>query len=264
MVPSSKMIKKELASDIKLSAVSDTPLLSVKNLSKCYSKRVGYAIKDVSFEVRKGQIHAFVGANGAGKTTTIKCIVDAYKNWEGEILISGLSNNLPKAKLRIAYLPEEPIFPKNLRVDSYLFSFAVMLGVKRKDRLRCVEEVLRELSLNNIRSRKLDKLSSGQKRKVFLAQSLVSDPDLFIMDEPTANLDPRARMEFFDFIKRLQEKGKSFFISTHVLKEIDDYANYVTILDEGRVLYTGFKKEGEDLQDKYFKSISLKDSVAEE
>lgn len=160
--------------------------------------------------------------------------------------------------MRIAYLPEEPTFPKRWRIEGYLFAFATMLGVSYKDRRCCVTRVLQELGLEEIKERRLDQLSSGQKRKVFLAQSLVSDPDLFIMDEPTANLDPKARKEFFEYIKRLRDGGKSFFISTHVLKEIDEYADYVTILDHGEVLYSGLKGD-ENLQERYFASISAKE-----
>lgn len=236
-----------------LTTSTEPPLLLVRNLKKSYSRKSGLVLKGLNFEIQKGQIHAFVGENGSGKTTTIKCIIDAYKKLEGEILIKGLPNYSSEAKKAIAYLPEDPKFPSKLKVSTYLFTFTIMMGFKYKKGQEVVNNILEELGLEDVKNKIVTDLSSGQKRKIFFAQSLISDPDLFIMDEPTANLDPGARKDFFKYIKKLRDKGKTFFISTHVLKEIDSYADHVTILERGKVVYSGKKEE--DLEQQYFHAL---------
>lgn len=226
-------------------------LLEVVDLKKSYAKKL--ILKGISFKIWPKQVHIFAGSNGAGKTTTIKCLVDAYKKWTGSILIDGLPNDLPEAKRKIAYLPELPAFPKNMKVQEYLYSFAILLHKKNKDAKKKVEELLNRLKIQDLANIKAKFLSSGQKRKVFFAQSLLTDPDLYVLDEPTAHMDPAAREEFYKFVVSEKQRGKSFFISTHILDEVDRITDYVTIIEEGQIMFSGPKQE--ELRSQYLSLI---------
>lgn len=229
-------------------------LLEVINLQKSYNKTL--ILKGVSFKVFPGQVHIFAGSNGAGKTTTIKCLVDAYKKWTGTILIAGLPNHLPQPKQKIAYLPELPVFPPGMRVKDYLYSFAILFNKKSKDAVQQVTNLMQKLGIENLANLKTRSLSSGQKRKVFIAQSLLTDPDLYIMDEPTAHMDPAAREEFYKFVLSERQRGKSFFISTHILDEVDRLTDYVTVIEQGKIVFSG-PKSNQDLRSQYFASLTI-------
>ena len=213
--------------------------LEVKRFSKKYRGRDNYAVKDASFDVHKGEFHGFIGANGAGKTTTIKSVIGAYAKFDGKIKIFGDNHNTKDAKSKVGYIPEKADFPKGMSLQKYLFSMANLSGLSRKDAKTFAREKIHEFGLEKVKKSSPNSFSSGQKKKVLLAQALVSDPDLLIMDEPAANLDPKARNEFFKELKKLQKKGKTIFLSSHILTELDQYIDHVTILDNGKMVYNG-------------------------
>ena len=213
--------------------------LEVIGFSKKYRGRNNYAVKDSSFVVKKGEFHGFIGANGAGKTTSIKSIIGAYAKFEGKIKIFGMPHNSKEAKSRVGYIPEKADFPKGMSLQKYLFSMANLSGLSRKDAKEFADKKIEEFGLENVRKDSPNSFSSGQKKKVLLAQALVSDPDLIIMDEPAANLDPKARSEFFTELKKLQKEGKTIFLSSHILTELDQYTDHVTILDNGKMVFNG-------------------------
>ena len=119
----------------------------------------------------------------------------------------------------------------------------MLSGLKEKEASELVTKQLKDLKMWNLRQRSPNTFSSGQKKKILLAQSLVHDPDIIIMDEPVANLDPKARIEFFDTLLELRKQGKAIFVSSHVLAELDIYADSLTILDGGKIIYSGKKQE---------------------
>ena len=221
-------------------------LLKVNHLTKRYRKNLPPAIKDISFKVGHGEFHAFIGGNGAGKTTTIKSIVGAYAKYEGSIYISGWLNKTTQAKSHIGYIPEIAKFPEGMSSRNYLIQMALLSGVKKEDAISYADLTLKKFKMDKLAKKSPNTFSSGQKKKILLAQALVHNPELLIMDEPAANLDPTARIEFFDTIKQLQQEGKSIFISSHILSEVDKYATHATILDGGKIVFTGdlnkFKK----------------------
>lgn len=213
--------------------------LQVINLTKQYKKNMPPAINQINFSVGPAEFHAFIGGNGAGKTTTIKSIVGAYANYDGEVYFSGYKNNTLEAKRTIGYIPEYARFPENMSTQNYLLNMAMLSEMPKKEAKSFVKKILFELKMEKLAKKSPNNFSSGQKKKILLAQALIHNPKILIMDEPAANLDPKARIEFFDSLKRYQEEGKSIFISSHILNEIDKYATHATILDGGKIVFTG-------------------------
>lgn len=213
--------------------------LTVINLTKRYKKNMLPAISELNFRVGHGEFHAFIGGNGAGKTTTIKSIVGAYAKYEGEIYFSGYINSSLEAKRTMGYIPEIARFPDNTSTYSYLLNMALLSELKKDEAKKTVEKILVDLNMQKLAKKSPNTFSSGQKKKILLAQALIHNPKILIMDEPAANLDPRARIDFFETLKKLQHQGKSIFISSHILNEVDKYATHATILDGGKIVFTG-------------------------
>lgn len=219
------------------------PILFVENLCKKYPHKKKLTINNISFNVYPGQFHAFIGANGAGKTTTIKSLIGAYARWTGTILINGKKNTSIEAKNDLGYIPENARFPKRMSCYSYLVWMAKLSGLKNIQAKRFAITRLNELNMWNLRRKNPNLFSSGQKKKILLAQALINNPKILIMDEPAANLDPKARLDLYETLSKLAQKGKAIFISSHVLAELDKYANAATILDGGQIVFTGSTKE---------------------
>ena len=224
------------------------PILFVENLFKRYPRKKKPTINNISFNVYPGQFHAFIGANGAGKTTSIKSIIGAYARWSGTVLINGCKNTSIEAKKFLGYIPENARFPQRMSCYSYLVWMAKLSGLTSIEAKRFAKTRLTDLNMWNLRKKSPNSFSSGQKKKVLLAQALINNPHVLIMDEPAANLDPKARLELFETLGKLTKEGKAIFISSHVLAEMDRYANAATILDGGKIVFTGTIKE---LFDKY-------------
>lgn len=222
--------------------LKNKPILFVENLYKKYPRKKSPAINHVTFNVYPSQFHAFIGANGAGKTTSIKSIIGAYAKWSGTVLIDGHKNTSVEAKKSLGYIPENARFPTRMSCFSYLVWMARLTGMSKKDAKAFATTKLKELKLWNLRGKSPNSYSSGQKKKVLLAQALIHNPRILVMDEPAANLDPKARLELFDTLNKLRNEGKAIFISSHVLAELDRYANAATILDGGKIVFTGTTK----------------------
>lgn len=239
--------------------ISGEPIVSIENLTKHYKGRTNPAINNISFNIYPGQFHAFIGANGAGKTTTIKSIISAYSNkkYKGEIKINGCLNFTANGKSVLGYIPEEAKFPKKMSTKNYLINMACLSGLSNKDAKQKVNTILTNLGLTDLAKKCPDSFSSGQKKKILLAQALIHDPKVLIMDEPAANLDPLARDELFENLINLQKEGKAIFLSSHILDEIGKYATYVTILDGGSIVYDGSIDKNIDLSQLYRKYVKL-------
>ncbi|AAV27901.1 ABC transporter ATP-binding protein [Mesomycoplasma hyopneumoniae] len=217
-------------------------ILEVENLTKIYSKSEA-GVKNVSFKVKKNQIHAFIGKNGAGKTTVIKCIVDAYQKFSGKILINNFLNKLPEAKKFIGYVPENSFFPRELNSYEFLYEFGLLSKMEPELVKKKIDYYFKFLKIENLAKLKPFNFSSGQKRKIMIVQSLIHDPELIIFDEPFSNLDPSARNEFRAIIKILQKQGKTIFLSSHNLYEIDTLIDSLTLIDKGKIYYSGQKTD---------------------
>lgn len=232
---------------------TDNVILEVNNLCKKYGYNSPLTLNNLSFKVMKGEFHAFIGGNGAGKTTTIKSLVGAYKKYTGDIFINGLNNKISKSKKFLGYIPEVARFPIGMSTISYLVSMCQISGLSYNEALKYSIDKIEELNMKKFIKKSPNSFSSGQKKKILMAQALVHDPQLLIMDEPAANLDPVSRLEFFNSLKKLQEKGKAIFISSHILSELDKYADSCTVLDGGKIVFTG--KIADESKDSYLVQV---------
>ncbi|UUM20193.1 ABC transporter ATP-binding protein [Mycoplasma sp. 2045] len=229
--------------------------IKVQNLTKIYNHNSNEkkGVFDLSFEVPKGSFHAFIGENGSGKTTTIKSIIGSYTNFSGQIYINGIINSDPKSKAKLGYVPENAIFPKELNVFEYLYIVS-LFGNKDKQQLKDkINNFLEKFEISDLKKNKPNNLSSGQKKKVLLIQALLNNPDLIILDEPAANLDPTARFKLFEILSELNKQGKTIIISSHILSEIDKYATSYTLIHKGKLVSTGQKHKS--LEDIYYEKI---------
>lgn len=222
--------------------------IKFENVSKTFKNKK--ALDNISFEVKKGQFHGFIGSNGSGKTTSIRSMLGFYSNVKGKMFINGYKFNSIKTKEKIGYIPEIAIFPKNLNTYEYLYYFACMSNIKPKIAKEKVKQLMKEY---NLIGKEFDKspenLSSGQKKKVLLIQALILDPDLLILDEPAANLDPISRNEFYEALNMFHKKGKTIFISSHILSELEKYVDSYTLIENGKIIEsTSLKDKNKTLE----------------
>ena len=222
--------------------------IKFENVSKTFKNKK--ALDNISFEVKKGQFHGFIGSNGSGKTTSIRSMLGFYSDVKGKMFINGYKFNSIKTKEKIGYIPEIAIFPKNLNTYEYLYYFACMSNIKPKIAKEKVKQLMQEY---NLIGKEFDKspenLSSGQKKKVLLIQALILEPDLLILDEPAANLDPISRNEFYEALDMFHKKGKTIFISSHILSELEKYVDSYTLIENGKIIEsTSLKDKNKTLE----------------
>lgn len=209
-------------------------VIEVNNVTKLFGKD---GITNISFDVKKGSFHALIGSNGAGKTTLIRSILHLYQKYNGKILINGVETSQAIALKDVSYISEAPKFPSELNAQKYL-EWAGLLASKDINGINAqIRDLSTKFGINHILKKNPNKLSSGQKQKLLLIKVLIEEGEIIILDEPTANLDPAARIIFFKEMKKLHDQGKSILVCSHNLEEIEDKATWVTILDRGLVVY---------------------------
>lgn len=193
------------------------------------------ALDDVSFAVKQGQVHGFLGLNGAGKTTAIKLLMNFTRPTKGAVRVFGVDAHRSSTELkrRIGYLSGDFELYGNLNGDQYLRYIAHLRGVGDYDHLRalCVE-------LEVVLNRKISSLSRGNKQKIGLVAALMDDPDLLILDEPTTGLDPLMQQKFFAIVREHARRGKTVFMSSHILSEVQEICDAITFMKKGKVTKT--------------------------
>ncbi len=210
-------------------------MIEVRNLSKNYGDRP--AIQGLNFSVRKGEVVGFLGPNGAGKSTTMKIITGYMAPSSGEVKVAGFDvfEDPIEVKRRIGYLPESPPVYHDMYVRDYLNFVANLKGVEKNRVKSLVDSALEKTSLTDVRGRLIGNLSKGYKQRVGLAQALVSDPEILVLDEPTVGLDPKQVAEMRQLIRRL--KGQhTIILSTHILPEVQASCEKVIIINRGRIV----------------------------
>lgn len=209
-------------------------MIEVQNLTKRYGATT--AIEDVSFTVPQGEVVGFLGPNGAGKTTTMRIITGSLGATEGTVTIDGLDvfKNPRKVKKRIGYLPEVPPLYPDMTVKQYVSFAGRMKGVE--DPGGAADKVIDRVGLGPIGHRIIDHLSKGYRQRVGLAQALVHDPEVLILDEPNSGLDPAQRVEIRELLKSLAAEDRTVILSTHVLADIEAMCKSVVIISKGRVV----------------------------
>lgn len=215
-------------------------ILSVKNLSKDYRTHWLYtkrqALKSVSFDLSKGETLALLGLNGAGKTTTIKCILGLANFKSGNIELEG--NKLCTANQRsiFGFLPEQPYFYQHLNVEETLLFYGNMLGLYGDENATQVEHVLKLTDLLSRKKDKIKSLSKGLQQRVGISQAILNNPKILILDEPFSGLDPVARRDMKNIFLALKEKGTSIIVSSHILHDIELFADRAIFLSKGEII----------------------------
>ncbi len=213
-------------------------MIKVDNLYKWYGNKL--AVDDVSFEVNKGEILGFIGPNGAGKSTTMRIITGFIPASRGKVTVGGfdIETDAVKAKSLIGYLPENAPLYANMSVQGFLSFAAEIRGFSGSEKKKRIEHAISTCFLEPVRHQTVDTLSKGYKHRTCLAQSIIHDPDVLIMDEPTDGLDPNQKREIRNLIKSMSEK-KAIILSTHILEEVDAVCSRVLIIDKGRKIFDG-------------------------
>jgi ABC-2 type transport system ATP-binding protein len=210
-------------------------MIKVIGVTKKYPARL--AVDHISFEVARGEIVGFLGPNGAGKTTTMRMLTGYLPMNSGRIEVAGydVATQPQEVRRRIGYLPENcPLYPE-MRVDEYLRFRAELKGVKGSARKAKINEVKEQCGLTEVGKRIIGQLSKGYRQRVGLADSLVHDPDLLILDEPTVGLDPYQIRQVRELIKQLSEKH-TILLCTHILPEVEAICERILIINEGRIV----------------------------
>lgn len=218
-------------------------MLEIRNLVKRFGQFT--AVDDVSFDVTKGEVLGFLGPNGAGKSTTMKMIAGFIVPSSGGVKVLGddVTEAPLKTKAAIGYLPEgAPTYP-DMTPRSFLNFIADARGMSAADRKRRTEEVVEHVKIGDVLDQSIDTLSKGYKRRVGLAQAILHDPPVLILDEPTDGLDPNQKHEVRELIRRMAP-GKAIVISTHILEEVEAICTRAIIIAQGRLLAEGRPAEG--------------------
>ena len=229
------------------SRTTNEAVISVRGLTKVFTDFWGRpkarAVDTVNFEVRRGEVFGLLGPNGSGKSTTIKMLLGLLYPTKGHIEIFGHSPRHVQTKARIGYLPEESYLYKYLDSRETLDFFGNLFQLPPEQRDQRTEQLLEMVGLNQVRSRTVGEFSKGMQRRIGLAQALINDPDLVILDEPTAGLDPLGCREVKDVILALKNRGKTVILSSHLLSDVEDVCDRVVIYYGGKIQADGTLKE---------------------
>ncbi len=214
-------------------------LVEVKNLYRSFGKV--HAVQDLSFQFDAGEIFGFIGPNGAGKSTTMRILATLDIPSSGDCLIDGKSTVDYADTVRglIGYMPDSYGSYPNMTVLEYIDFFARAYQLRGEARKRAVFDTVDFCQLGDLSDKPITTLSKGMKQRLCLGRCLVHDPNVLILDEPSAGLDPRARIEFRDLLKILAEQGKAVFISSHILAELEELCDSVAIIELGKLISTG-------------------------
>ena len=247
-------------------------MIEVKNVTKKYGSFV--AVDDISFTIKDGEVVGFLGPNGAGKSTTMNMITGYIEQTDGNIIVDGFDTikKSKKAKKEIGYMPEGVPLYTDLTVKEFVTYMAELRKVERKAKKEKVQEVLKETGLDQMQNKLIKNLSRGQKQRVSLAGTLVADPKILILDEPTVGLDPKQITEIRSIIKNLGKKH-TVILSSHILSEVSQICDRVIIINKGKIVAVdtpeNLEKKVSDnnivyvtVEDKEGKVASMKEKIA--
>ncbi len=236
--------------------------LDISHFTKRYGKEI--AVDDISFSVKPGEFFGFLGPNGAGKTTTINCITGISTVSQGTIKVFDIdvTRNYRDARKRIGLSAQE--FNVDIWATTYkiLWYVAGYFGMPKKQRNARIEEMLHIFELTEYRNKSFRELSGGLKRRVMLARAMIHNPDLFILDEPTAGVDIELRHELWHYLKLLNKQGKTIILTSHYLEEVEQLCNRIAFISKGKIVAIGDKSEfmsnGQTLEQKYLEITKKK------
>ncbi len=210
-------------------------MIRIDNVTKHFGATV--AVRSISFEVEQGEILGFLGPNGAGKTTTMRIITGYFPPTDGNAYVAGYSvlDQPLEVKKRIGYVPENPLLYNDMRAIDYIRFIGAIKGVPKSKLKESVERVVDTCAIGDVTTKSIGSLSRGFKQRVSLAQALVNDPPVLVLDEPTTGLDPKQIHEIRQLIKSM-EGERTIILSTHILPEVSVTCSKVVIINEGRII----------------------------
>jgi ABC-2 type transport system ATP-binding protein len=224
-----------------------TAAIEFRDVSKVFRRRLAgqevEALAHVSFEVGRGEVCAFLGPNGAGKTTSINILMGfLYSDW-GEIRVLGYEPGDVRAKQKIGFVPENFAFYKHLNAEKLLRFHLALAGGDMSKSDGLIRDLLLKVQLTGYEKLKIGKYSRGMVQRLGIAQALLSDPQLLVLDEPTSGLDPAGRKEVKDLIHAMKNEGKTIFLSSHILSEVEQICDRAIIINKGRLVRMGSLNE---------------------
>ncbi len=210
--------------------------INVEHLSKSYGSI--NAVNDLILSVKKGQVFGFLGPNGAGKSTTIKLLTTLIKPSSGSLSILGIDaiSNPLKIRSKIGVVLQQPSYEPTLSVEKSLDKYGMMWNIPKIERKKRMEQLLKDFDLVEIRKKRNEDLSIGQRRRVQVAREFMHDMELLFLDEPTVGLDPEARRKLLDYLKNKIKTGLTIFYTTHILSEAEYLCDEIAIIDNGKIL----------------------------
>ncbi len=213
--------------------------VTVEKLTRSFGST--HAVQDISFRFDAGEIFGFIGPNGAGKSTTMRILATLDLPSAGDCTVAGLStvDDADQVRRMIGYMPDSYGAYPNMTVWEYLDFFARAYTLRGLARERAVGDVVEFCQLGDLREKHITTLSKGMKQRLCLGRCLIHDPKLLILDEPSAGLDPRARIEFRELLRLLAKQGKAIFISSHILAELEELCDGVAIIEQGKLVRSG-------------------------
>lgn len=219
------------------------PAIDIQNLTKIYKGELGekdvLGLEDLSLQIPRGEIFAFIGPNGAGKSTTIKLLTRLIFPTKGKIRILGQDNQSVTSLARVGFLPEQPSLYGYLSGIEFLDLIGQLFRVPKTERRERIKNLVATVGIEKRAKHLIKSYSRGMTQRLALAQALMNDPELLILDEPMANLDPIGRKDFRDLILSLKEQGKTIFFSSHILADAEVIANRVGIVNQGKLINVG-------------------------
>ena len=229
--------------------------ITANSLSKTYGSIK--AVDGIDLNVRSGQVFGFLGPNGAGKSTTIKLLTTLIPPTSGQLSILGIDavKKPLRVRNRIGVVLQQPSYEPTLSVEKSLDKYGMMWNVPQKIRKKRVEELLEEFNLKEIRHKKNDDLSIGQRRRVQVAREFMHDMELLFLDEPTVGLDPTTRRKLLDFLKNKAKSGLTIFYTTHVLSEAEYICDEIAIINKGKIIAVD---SPDDLKNRFGREKTIK------
>lgn len=215
------------------------PLIELRRLHRYFGET--RAVDDISFEVYAGEVFGYVGPNGAGKTTSMRILATLDEPTYGDAFVDGFSviDDPDRVRRRLGFMPDYFGTYENVNVKEYLDFFARAYGLGGSERLQSMDRVMEFTGLDALANKPVIGLSKGMKQRLCLGRTMIHDPAVFVLDEPAAGLDPRARIELREMISQLAELGKAVLISSHILTELAEICDKVAIIETGSLLAVG-------------------------
>ena len=229
--------------------------IDVNHLSKSYGSIK--AVNDLILSVKKGEVFGFLGPNGAGKSTTIKLLTTLIRPSSGSLTILGIDaiSNPLKIRSKIGVVLQQPSYEPTLSVEKSLDKYGMMWNISKTERKKRLEQLLKDFDLVEIRKKRNEDLSIGQRRRVQVAREFMHDMELLFLDEPTVGLDPEARRKLLDYLKNKVETGLTIFYTTHILSEAEYLCDKIAIIDKGKILTVD---SPDDLKNQFGKEKTIK------